>query len=94
MNKHNYLLKFHWFEITSFSLRKQTFLSFSSLFAAEDVSQGGTFATQQQKFHTEDVNQRLHNKSDSHGVPNAKKGGREEFLATDVGPVRLPVVWC
>ena len=25
----------------------------------------------QQKFHTDDVNQCLHNKSDSHGVPNA-----------------------
>ena len=62
---------------------------FSTLFAAEDVSQGGTSATQQQKFHTDDVNQCLHNKSDSHGVPNAKKGGREEFLATDVGPFVL-----
>ena len=35
-----------------------------------DVSQGGTFATQRQKFHTDDVNQCLHNKSGSHGVPN------------------------
>ena len=30
---------------------------------------GGTFATQQQKFHTDDVNQCLHNKFGSHGVP-------------------------
>ena len=27
-------------------------------------------ATQRQKFHTDDVNQCLHNKSSSHGVPN------------------------
>ena len=27
--------------------------------------------TQQQKFHTDDVNQCLHNKSGSHGAPNA-----------------------
>ena len=41
------------------------------LLVAEDVSQGGTSATQWQKFHTGDVNQCLHNKSGSHGVPNA-----------------------
>ena len=41
------------------------------LLVAEDVSQGGTSATQWQKFHTDDVNQCLHNKSSSHGVPNA-----------------------
>ena len=28
-------------------------------------------ASQWQKFHTDDVNQCLHNKSSSHGVPNA-----------------------
>ena len=44
---------------------------FSSLFAAGDVSPGGTSASQRQKFHTDDVNQCLHNKSGSHGVPNA-----------------------
>ena len=27
--------------------------------------------TQQQKFHTDDINQCLHNKSGSHGAPNA-----------------------
>ena len=37
----------------------------------KDVSRGGTSATQGQKFHTDDVNQCLHNKSGSHGVPNA-----------------------
>ena len=31
---------------------------------------GGTSATQRQKFHTDDANQCLHNKSSSHGVPN------------------------
>ena len=40
------------------------------LFLAGDVSRGGTSATQQQKFHTDDANQCLHNKSGSHGVPN------------------------
>ena len=45
-------------------------ICFSSLFAAGDVSRGGTSATQRQKFHTDDANQCLHNKSSSHGVPN------------------------
>ena len=36
-----------------------------------DVSQGGTSATQRKKFHTDNVNQCLHNKCGSHGVPNA-----------------------
>ena len=40
-------------------------IRFSSLFAAGDVSRGGTSATQGQKFHTDDANQRLHNKSSS-----------------------------
>ena len=44
---------------------------FSSLLAAGDVPRGGTSATQRQKFHTDHVNQRLHNKSGKHGVPNA-----------------------
>ena len=35
-----------------------------------DGLRGGTSATQRQKFHTDDVNQCLHNKSGSHGVPN------------------------
>ena len=45
-------------------------IRFSSLFVAGDVSRGGTSATQEQKFHTDDANQRLHNKSGSHGVLN------------------------
>ena len=45
-------------------------ISFSSLFAAWDVQRGRTSATQRQKFHTDDANQCLHNKSGSHGVPN------------------------
>ena len=36
-----------------------------------DVSRGGTSATRRQKFHTDDVNQCLHNKSGSRGVLNA-----------------------
>ena len=39
--------------------------------APGNVSRGGTSATQRQKFHTHDVDQYLHNKSGSHGVPNA-----------------------
>ena len=39
--------------------------------AAGDVLQGGTSATWRLKFHTDDVNQCLQNKSGSHGVPNA-----------------------
>ena len=35
-----------------------------------NVTPGGTSATQQQKFHTDDIDQCLHNKSGSHGVPN------------------------
>ena len=35
-----------------------------------DVSRGGTSATQPQKFHTDDVNKCLLNKSGSYGVPN------------------------
>ena len=34
----------------------------------EEPPRGGT---QRQKFHDDDVNQCLHNKSGSHGVPNA-----------------------
>ena len=45
-------------------------IRFSSLFAAGDVSRGGTSATRGQKFHTDDANQCLHNKSGSHGVSN------------------------
>ena len=45
-------------------------IRFSSLSIAGDVSQGGTSATQRQKFHTNDANQCLNDKSGSHGVPN------------------------
>ena len=57
---------FSWNRV-SLSLRKQPFLLVPrrwGRFARR------TFATQQQKFHTDDVNQCLHNKSGSHGVPN------------------------
>ena len=49
-----------------------------------DVSQGGTSATQRQKFHTDDVNECLHNKSSSHGVPNANLFNFT-FLLVDFG---------
>ena len=55
--------------IVSFCLACEKF-RFSSLFAAGNVSLGGTSATQRQKFHTDDANQCLHKKSGSHGVPN------------------------
>ena len=50
------------------SLRTKDVSSRSS--PLRDVSRGGTSATQRQKFHTDDVNQCLYNKSGSHGVPN------------------------
>ena len=59
---------------------------FSSLFSARDVSRGGTSATQRQKFHTDDANQCLHNKSGSHGVPNANLFNFT-FLLVDFGKV-------
>ena len=39
--------------------------------ALEHVLREGLSATQGQKFHTDNVNQCLHYKSGSHGVPNA-----------------------
>ena len=57
---------------------------FSSVLAAWDVSREGTSATQRQKFHTDDVNQCLHNKSGSHGVPNANLFNFT-FLLVDFG---------
>ena len=52
-------VKFQW------SLACENSRGFSSLFAARNVSRGGTSATERQKFHTDDVN----NISGSHGVP-------------------------
>ena len=51
-----------------------------------DVSQGETSATQQQKFHRDDINQCLHNKSGSHGVSNANLLNFT-FLLVDFGKV-------
>ena len=51
------------------SLRKADVSPCSS--TLRDFSRRGTSATQRQKFHTDDVNRCLHNKSGSHGVPNA-----------------------
>ena len=45
-------------------------ICFSPLFATGDVLPGGTSATQRQKFHTDDANQCLRNKSGSQGVLN------------------------
>ena len=43
---------------------------FSLLFIAGDVLRRRMSATQQQKLHTDDINQYLHNISGSHGVPH------------------------
>ena len=51
-----------------------------------DVLRGGTSVTQPQKFHTDDVNQCLHNKSGSHWVPNANLFNFM-FLLVDFGEV-------
>ena len=51
-----------------------------------DSLQGGTSATQRQKFHTDDVNQCLHNKFSSRGVPNANMFNFT-FLLVDFGKV-------
>ena len=61
-------------------------IRFSSLFAAGDVSRGGTSATQRQKFHTDDANQCLLNKSGSRGVPNVNFLNFR-FLLIDFGKV-------
>ena len=59
---------------------------FSLLPAARDVSQEGMSTTQQQKFHTDDVNQCLHNKFGSHGAPNLNLFDLM-FLLVDYGKV-------
>ena len=51
-----------------------------------DVSQGGTSATQQLKFRSDDVNRCLQNKSGSHGVPNVNCF-YFTFLLVDFGKV-------
>ena len=71
-------------ESSFFSLRTADVSSRSS--PLRDVSRGGTSATQRQKFHTDDVNQCLHNKSGSHGVRNANLFNFT-FLPVDLGKV-------
>ena len=61
-------------------------IRFSSLFAAGDVSRGGTPETQRQKFHTDDANQCLHIKPGSHRVPNLNLSGFT-CLLVDFGKV-------
>ena len=61
-------------------------IRFSSLFAAGDVSRRGTSATQRPKFHTDDANQCLHNKSGSYGFPNTNLSNFTCFLV-DFGNV-------
>ena len=59
---------------------------FFSLLVAGDVSRGGTSATQRQKFHTDDANQCLLNKSGRRGVPNVNLFNFR-FLLIDFGKV-------
>ena len=61
-------------------------IRYSSLFAAGDVSRGGTSPTQRQKFHTVDATQCLLNKSGSHRVPNVNLFNFR-FLLVDFGKV-------
>ena len=66
------------------SLRTKDVSSRSS--PLRDVSRGGTSATQRKKFHTDDVNQFLYNKSGSHGVRNANLFNTK-FLLVGFGKV-------
>ena len=59
---------------------------YSSLIAAEGRFATRNVSTQRQKFHTDDINQRFHNKSGSHGVPNANLFNFT-FLLVDFGKV-------
>ena len=61
-----------WFQVCAFSIKSLACknIRFSSLFVVEDVSHRGTSATQRQRFHNDDANQCLHDKSGSHEVPN------------------------
>ena len=61
-------------------------IRFSSLFAAGSLSCGETSATQGQKFHSDDANQCLLNKSGSRGVPNVNLFNFR-FLLIDFGKV-------
>ena len=59
---------------------------FSSLFATGNILHRGTSVSQWQNFHIDDVNEGFHNKSGSHGVPNANLFNFT-FLLVDFGKV-------
>ena len=63
-------VNFHYFDSNFSKPLACENIRFPSLFAGGEVSRRGTSATQRQKFHTDDANQCLHNKSGSHGVSN------------------------
>ena len=67
-NFRNYLITTYMHQSTASSLPAKIATSPGS--SLKGCLPGGTFVPQQQKFHTDDVNQCLHNKSYSHGVPN------------------------
>jgi len=56
-----------YFSIVPFNLRKQPL---SLLVTADNILPRGMSAPQRQEFHIDDVNQCLHNKCGSQGVPN------------------------
>ena len=58
----------------------------STLLAPGEVLLGETSAPKRQELHTDDVNQCLHDKSDSHGVPNLNLLNFM-FLLVDYGKV-------
>ena len=59
---------------------------FCPLLPAGDFSHGTTSETQRQKFHTDDVNQCLQNRSGSHRLPNTNLFNFT-FLLVDFGKV-------
>ena len=81
MGSHIYFLDFRDLKILACGNSR-----FSLLLATGDVLQGGTFATQGQKFHNNDVNQCSHNKSVGHGVQIANLFNFK-FLLVDFGKV-------
>lgn len=65
---------------------RQTFLLAHRPLSLKDGSRGGPSVTQRQKFHADEVNQCLHNKSVCHGVPNTSLFNFT-FLLVDFGKV-------
>ena len=84
LRKHSHDVHHQWVSDKTASLWKADVSPRPSLL--RDVSRGGTSVTQWRKFHTDDANQCLHNKSDSHGVPKVNLFDFT-FLLVDFGKV-------